>query len=214
MLPSIVIYFSNKHLNITAIPLRPYGWSLLAVVEVNEMTKKEIKKYKQEKGSAKEGKISGTPKKEKKIVRLLDTDIDSALSVERGIQKIKGIGPMFAHAVCVATGIDPKTRFESLNEENLKKIENSIKNPSVPRWLLNRRKDIKTGKDVHIVASDVNLRVREDIALLKKIRSYRGIRHELGLPVRGQRTRSSFRKNKTVGVVKKKVMQAKKGGKK
>ena len=181
---------------------------------MNEMTKKEIKKYKQEKESAKEGKISGTPKKEKKIVRLLDTDIDSVLSVERGIQKIKGIGPMFAHAVCVATGIDPKTRFESLNEENLKKIENSIKNPSVPRWLLNRRKDIKTGKDVHIVASDVNLRVREDIDLLKKIRSYRGIRHELGLPVRGQRTRSSFTKNKTVGVVKKKVMQAKKGGKK
>jgi len=87
------------------------------------MTKKEIKKYKQEKGSAKEGKISGTPKKEKKIVRLLGTDIDSALSVERGIQKIKGIGPMFAHAVCVAAGIDPKTRFESLNEENLKKRE-------------------------------------------------------------------------------------------
>ena len=35
-----------------------------------------------------------------------------------------------------------------------------------------------------------------DIKMLKKIKSYKGIRHSLGLPVRGQRTRSNFRKNK------------------
>ena len=70
--------------------------------------------------------------------------------------------------------------------------------------MLNRRKDPVTGEDMHLSESDLTMGVRQDIEFLKKIRAYRGIRHELGLPVRGQRTRSSFRKGRTVGVQRKK----------
>jgi small subunit ribosomal protein S13 len=65
---------------------------------------------------------------------------------------------------------------------------------------------MKTGKDIHISSSDIAMYLRDDLTLMKKMRSYKGIRHELGQPVRGQRTRSTFRTNKSVGVVRKKAM--------
>jgi small subunit ribosomal protein S13 len=48
-----------------------------------------------------------------------------------------------------------------------------------------------------------------DIKNLRKMKCYRGVRHSLGLPVRGQKTRSNFRKGKTVGVRKKGIQQPK-----
>lgn len=152
----------------------------------------------------------------KKIVRLLATDLNGELSVGRALRKIKGIGFMFSRAICTISGIDPKRSIGSLNEGELKKLENCIKTAEVPKWLLNRRKEWESGKDIHLVGSGIDLKTREDINLLKKIRSYKGIRHELGLPVRGQRTRSSFRTQRTVGVTKKtaRLQQKKKEEKK
>ena len=66
--------------------------------------------------------------------------------------------------------------------------------------MLNRRKDITTGEDLHLLGSDLTLEIDKDIKLLKKIRSWRGVRHALGLKVRGQRTRTTGRTGRTVGV--------------
>lgn len=139
----------------------------------------------------------------KKIVRLLATDIDGELTIGRALRKIKGIGFTFGRAICTVSGIDPEKQIGSLSEDELKKLENCIKAAELPKWILNRRKDMESGEDIHLVGSNLDLRTREDINLLKRIRSYKGIRHELGLPVRGQRTRSSFRTQRTVGVTKK-----------
>lgn len=146
----------------------------------------------------------------KKIVRLLATDIDGSLKVSRALRKIKGVGFAFSKAVCISAGIDGTRRIGSLSPDELKKLEGVMKNPALPSWLLNRRRDIETGKDVHILGSGIALKKMEDVSILKRIRAYRGIRHEFGLPVRGQRTRTSFRTQKTVGVTKKVAIQARK----
>jgi small subunit ribosomal protein S13 len=154
-------------------------------------------------------------KKEKKIIRIASTDLDSSLSVINALRRIKGIGFMLANAICKKLEIDQRAKLSDLKEEEINRIENAIKNPDLPRWLLNRRKDRVTGKDTHLIGGELELKVKEDIGFLRKIRCYRGIRHEMGLPVRGQRTGGkSFRKGRTVGVSKKKSMPAKKPEKK
>jgi small subunit ribosomal protein S13 len=69
--------------------------------------------------------------------------------------------------------------------------------------MLNRRKDYESGRDLHLVGADVTMAIRADIERERRIRSRRGIRHELGLPVRGQRTRTTGRKGLQVGVQRK-----------
>jgi small subunit ribosomal protein S13 len=144
----------------------------------------------------------------RRIVRLASTDIDGNLSVERALRRIKGVGFMFARTTCIKTGVDRKGKIGLLDENELKNIERFIKAPEAPPWMLNRRKDIETGKDLHIVMSDLDLKKRDDINLMKRTHTYKGVRHELGQPVRGQRTRSSFRTSKTVGVSRKKIIAA------
>ena len=65
---------------------------------------------------------------------------------------------------------------------------------------LNRKKDFLDGSDKHLITSNLDLAKELDIKRLKKIRSYRGLRHATGRPTRGQRTRSNFRKNRKKGV--------------
>ena len=144
----------------------------------------------------------------RRIVRVMTTDIDGSLSVERALRKVKGISFMFSKSVCTVIGVDPRRKLGSLNDAEVKMIEAFIKKPQLPRWMLNRRKDPETGEDTHITMAELDLRKRDDINLMRRIRAYKGIRHELGQPVRGQRTRSSFRTQKTVGVSRKKILQA------
>ena len=68
----------------------------------------------------------------------------------------------------------------------------------------------ETGNDGHLLTSDLDFTKDNDIKRMRKIKSYRGNRHTRGLPVRGQRTRGSFRKGKTVGVSKRKDQPGKK----
>jgi len=70
----------------------------------------------------------------------------------------------------------------------------------IPNWMLNRRKDLETGKDLHLIGSDLEFRVKQDIEFMKSIKSWKGWRHSLGLKVRGQRTRTTGRTGRTVGV--------------
>jgi len=78
-------------------------------------------------------------------------------------------------------------------------VENFLKNPDVPSHMVNRSKDFETGEDKHLVGSDLELRKEFDIKRLRKIKSYRGLRHGVNLPVRGQRTKGNFRPNKMKG---------------
>lgn len=143
----------------------------------------------------------------KYLVRIAGTDIEGHKAVPIGLAKIKGIGVRTGEVACRIAGIDINRKLGNLTEEEIEKLDKIItefQKQKVPAWLLNRRKDYSTGKDLHVIGSDLIMAWREDINRLKKIRSYRGIRHELGLPVRGQRTRTSFRKGQTVGVVRRK----------
>ena len=154
-----------------------------------------------------------TAKETRKIVRLMATDLDGNLSVEKALRRIKGIGFMFSKAICIATSMDPKQKIGLLSDDDLKQLENVIRNPPLMPWLLNRRKDTDSGQNLHLTGATIDLRKREDINILRRIRAYRGIRHEMGQPVRGQRTRSSFRTQRTVGVTKKAAREAAAGKK-
>ena len=104
-----------------------------------------------------------------------------------------------SNAICKILKIDKKRKVGSLTEAEIKTIIDFIKNPKIPSYLLNRRKDFETGEDKHLTGSDLDLRKDFDIKRLKKIKNYRGLRHVSGLPTRGQRTRGHFRPNKMKG---------------
>jgi len=139
------------------------------------------------------------------IVRIANTDIDGDKTLIMGISQIKGIGRHMAVLIADATGIDKKIKMGKLTDTQIEKIKKALEDIQniAPGWMLNHRKDIDTGKDIHLISSDVELRLRDDVNLLKMIRSYRGIRHETGLSVRGQRTRANNRKGLALGVSKK-----------
>jgi small subunit ribosomal protein S13 len=139
------------------------------------------------------------------IVRIANTDIEGDKTLIMGIAQIKGIGRHMAVLIADATGIDKKIKMGKLTDTQIEKIKKALEDIQniAPGWMLNHRKDIDTGKDIHLISSDVELRLRDDVNLLKMIRSYRGIRHETGLSVRGQRTRANNRRGLALGVSKK-----------
>lgn len=145
------------------------------------------------------------PEEFKYIVRLAATDLDGNKPVMYALTGIKGIGYMVSHAITSYTGVNPKERIGKLTDEEIERLEKAIQtiNEWLPVYMRNRRKDIATGEDKHLIGTDIDLARREDINLLRKIRAYRGIRHERGLAVRGQRTRAHKRKGLTVGVIRK-----------
>jgi len=149
-------------------------------------------------------------KQEERMIRILSQDIEGSMRIYPGLTKIKGVSWGLSNAVCEKLKIDKKRKVGSLTSDEVKKITEFIKNPEVPEFILNRRYDFETGKNKHLTGTDLELRTDFDIKRLKKIKSYRGIRHSAGLPVRGQRTRSNFRKNraKAMGIKKKTKKQA------
>ena len=145
------------------------------------------------------------------ILRFIGTDIDGSKKTVYGISKLRGVGPNFAHAVVKAARVNPEARIGTLSEAELGRIEDAIRDPAkhgIPPRLFNRRKDLDTGRDTHLVGPDLALRTKSDIDLMKDIRTWKGIRHSLGLKVRGQRTRTTGRSGKAVGVKKKVLLEA------
>ena len=141
------------------------------------------------------------------IVRIGEVDVEGEKKLRNALLKIKGIGKSLSKAFAIAAGLDSEALIGSLTEEQIKKLEDVMKNPGnygIPYHMLNRRSDPQTNENKHLISSELNLAVKADVDSMKKMRCYRGIRHELGLPCRGQRTRSSFRTGGIVGVVKKK----------
>jgi len=153
----------------------------------------------------------GTEKEDfRHIVRILDTDVDGKRGVVYSLCGIKGIGRRVAKVLVNSTGIDQSAKMGNLSDDEIEKLKSAISSAEkrLPSWMLNRRKDILSGNDKHIMGSDHVLQLREDINLLRKIRSYRGIRHERGLKARGQRTKSTGRRGLVVGVIRKKQLAA------
>jgi small subunit ribosomal protein S13 len=137
---------------------------------------------------------------EGKLIRILSKDIPGKLGIFAGLTKIRGISWSMANLICQKLNMDKRKKIGSLAKEEIDKINNSIKNLNFSDSLLNRRKDISGGEGRHLLGTDLELQRDFDVGRLKKIRSYRGLRHSAGQPVRGQRTRSHFRKNKKRGV--------------
>ncbi|SRR3972149_5803393 len=145
-------------------------------------------------------------KEEGKIIRIMSKDIEGNMNVYPGLTRIKGISWGISNAVCRILKIEKNRKIGSLTEGEIKKISEFIKEMKFPVFLVNRRFDFEDGTNKHLSGSDLELRKDFDIKRLKKIKSYKGLRHQLGLPVRGQRTQSHFRVKRMKGVgIKKKV---------
>jgi len=135
-----------------------------------------------------------------RIVRILSKDIEGNMTVYAGLSTIKGISWAFSNAICLSLGIDKRKKIGALTEEEIKKISDFAKNPKLPAYFMNRRHDRETGVNRHLTGTDLDLIREFDIKRLKQIKNYRGVRHTLGLPLRGQRTKANFRKNRNRGV--------------
>jgi small subunit ribosomal protein S13 len=143
-------------------------------------------------------------------LRIIDTDVDGTLKVFYALAKIKGVGPSLANAMLRKAGIGPDKRAGFLAEAEIDRLEEIIKDPAkagLPSWLFNRRKEQETGKDMHLISSELVLKTKMDIEKMKEIKSWRGYRHAYGLKVRGQRTKTTGRAGKALGVKKKTLMQ-------
>jgi small subunit ribosomal protein S13 len=148
------------------------------------------------------------------ILRIMGTDVQGTLKNVYALTQIKGISLSLSNAILEKAGVNPNLRVGFLTESEIDKIEEIIKEPpkyGLPNWLFNRRKDAETGKDTHLISADLVLRTKMDIDRAKEIKSWRGYRHAYGLKVRGQRTKTTGRAGKALGVKKKTFQQRPRG---
>jgi len=143
------------------------------------------------------------------ILRIVDVDVDGTLKTAYALARVKGVSLNLANALLKMAKINPEKRAGFLTEAELETIEHMVKEPTkhdLPAWLFNRRKDAESGKDSHLISADLVLRTKVDIEQMKNIKSWRGYRHAYGLKVRGQRTKTTGRAGKALGVKKKELV--------
>ena len=136
-------------------------------------------------------------------MRISGKDLDGGKKLVVGLSDLKGVGYNFANVITTKLGLDPRVRLGTLSEEQVKQVEGAIQataRSALPKWYYNRRNDPNTGEAKQIIGSDLDFIQKNDIEEEKNIRSWKGVRHSLGLKVRGQRTRTTGRKGRTVGV--------------
>jgi small subunit ribosomal protein S13 len=140
------------------------------------------------------------------LVRIMNTDLQGNQPVKYALTGIRGIGLRTSRIIIDSTGIDPSAVIGYLSDEDIQKLDSTINEfeQQLPKWMLNRQFDPITGENKHLLGQDIILTLKEDLNDLKKSRAYRGLRHERGLKVRGQRTKSTGRRGSTIGVRKKK----------
>merc|ERR1712133_118073 len=147
------------------------------------------------------------PEKFQHILRLMNTNIDGRKKVMYAMTAIRGVGRRYSNIVLKKADVDLNKRAGELTEEEVEKVVTIMSNPrqyKIPDWFLNRQKDHKDGKYSQLLANQLDTKLREDLERLKKIRAHRGLRHYWGLRVRGQHTKTTGRRGRTVGVSKKK----------
>lgn len=175
----------------------------MAQPDQQEAPEKKEKKQKKDKPEQKQA-----PKAEKKdenfryIVRMANTDIDGNRTLAMGLQSIKGVGPRVATIVARKTGVSPTVKLGDLEESKTDEIEKVLLSypEFAPTWAVNRQHDFETGVDTHLFGVELDITKKDDVNRMKMIRSYKGVRHEQGQKVRGQRTRSNGRTGLTMGV--------------
>jgi small subunit ribosomal protein S13 len=180
----------------------------LAQPEGQEKPQKAEKKGKKEKAEkAPEKKVD---ENFRYIVRIMNFDIDGNKSLMMGIQNVKGVGPRVAAVVAKRTGIKPSEKMGNLSEAQTDEITKVIASypEFAPHWAINRQNDVETGEDTHAFGVDLDVSRKDDINRMKMIRCYKGVRHEQGQKVRGQKTRSNGRTGLTMGVSRQKAQQA------
>ncbi|PIA54989.1 hypothetical protein AQUCO_00800015v1 [Aquilegia coerulea] len=159
------------------------------------------------------------------ILRVLNTNVDGKKKIMFALTSIKGIGRRYANIVCKKADVDMNKschkmliqkmfrsqmslliRAGELTAAELENLMVIVANPrqfKIPDWFLNRKKDYKDGRYSQVVSNALDMKLRDDLERLKKIRNHRGLRHYWGLRVRGQHTKTTGRRGKTVGVSKK-----------
>jgi small subunit ribosomal protein S13 len=111
------------------------------------------------------------------VPRIAGVDVPNDKRIEISLRYIYGIGPQLARVVLKEAGVDPNTRAKNLTEDEVTRIAGVIDRN-------------------YLVEGQLRRQVQQNIARLRDISSYRGMRHRRGLPVRGQRTRSNARTRK------------------
>ncbi len=136
------------------------------------------------------------------FVRIGQTDLDGTKTVERSLSEMDGIGRRTARIVAEKAEVDRTATMGLLDDDEVDSLVESVEEyaDDVPAWLTNRQKDFYTGEDQHITGNDLSLTRQQDINRMQMIRSYKGVRHERGQKVRGQRTKSTGRTEGTIGV--------------
>merc|ERR1712000_489995 len=150
--------------------------------------------------------VSGEKTNFQFILRLLNTNVDGKQKVMYALTKIKGVGRRYSNLVCKKADVDLNKRAGEITTEELERIVTIIQNPTqykIPEWF-NRQRDIVDGKNYQVLANSMESKLREDLERLKKIRAHRGLRHYWGLRVRGQHSKTTGRRGRTVGVSKRK----------
>ncbi|MHA2362356.1 MAG: 30S ribosomal protein S13 [Candidatus Hodarchaeales archaeon] len=146
------------------------------------------------------------------IVRIAGTDLAGEWYVGHALSRIRGVGVRLSHLILKKAKIPLDVRIGFLTDDEVKNLEELIENPvekaNLPHWLTNRQHDLQTGEFKHLHGQEIDIYLKFDLDRMKKIRAYKGIRHALGLRVRGQHTRTTGRrKGRAVGVHRKKARQ-------
>ena len=139
------------------------------------------------------------------FLRVFNTDVVGTKPIIQALLKVNGIGFSLANAICNKLNISKTTKAGLLSDVDARKIEQLVKEDKLPVWMQNRRTDPITGITGHLLTADLKFSVDNDIKKMRRLKTYRGNRHSIGQPVRGQRTRSHFRHGRAVGVQKSKV---------
>jgi len=109
--------------------------------------------------------------------RVAGVDIPGEKRIDVALRRIYGIGPYRARQILTTVGIDPSVRANRLTEDEISRIAGVIESN-------------------YVVEGQLRRQIQQNIARLRDIRCYRGLRHMRGLPVRGQRTRTNARTRK------------------
>jgi len=122
--------------------------------------------------------IQITPNGGRKMARIAGVDLPNDKRIEIALTYIYGIGTTSASSIIKSAGINPDTRVKDLTEDEVAKIRDAIESENI------------------VVEGDLKRQIAGDIKRLTDINCYRGRRHRLGLPVRGQRTKTNARTRK------------------
>lgn len=140
------------------------------------------------------------------IVRIAGTDLDGSKRLEYALTNIKGLSINLSKAIIKKSNVNGELTVGNLTDADVQKLEDVLRNPKkydIPGWMLNRHKDPETGQDIQLIGPDLTLRIKTDINDMIQLKSWTGTRHSLGLKVRGQRTKTTGRTGRAVGVKKK-----------